>query len=126
MLSLDPIEGANAYRQVLDSIRQYLDEMEVPEPIIQEMIKTSSADIIWTDNLDETLERPPSLAEWEDANCGSVSKKDHDALSKLEGKRSKLTIEEQSLRDELKKKESRRGVCKFELLSSYRDKLSAP
>jgi hypothetical protein len=68
---LSPAEASTAYRQVLASIAAYLDEMEVPKPIIESMIGTSSDDIRWVESDGDGLERPPSIAEWEDAPCGS-------------------------------------------------------
>jgi hypothetical protein len=56
---------------VLERIAAYLDEMEVPKPIIESMVATSSGDIRWVDSTVDELNRPPSIAEWEDASCGS-------------------------------------------------------
>jgi hypothetical protein len=122
--ALGPTAGADAYRRVLNSIRQYMDEMEVPKPMIEAMVATSSADIKWVD--DDDLRRPPSLAEWEDATCGSFSIKDEKLLSDLRAKRSNLNPREQNLRDQLQNRQSQWGRCQIELLSSNRDKLSAP
>ncbi|MGB8401295.1 hypothetical protein [Bradyrhizobium sp.] len=123
--ALGPIEGANAYRGVLDSIRQYLDEMEVPKPMIEAMVATGSADIKWVD-ADDDLRRPPSLAEWEDATCGSFSIKDKNLLYDLRAKHSNLAQLEQNLRDQLQSRQSKWAQCRIELLSSNRDKLSVP
>jgi hypothetical protein len=43
----------------------YLDEMEIPRPMIDAMFATGSAEIQWVDYY--KVERPPSLSEWEDA-----------------------------------------------------------
>ncbi len=123
--ALGPTEGANAYRGALDSIRQYLDEMEVPKSMIEAMVATGSADIKWVD-ADDGLSRPPSLAEWEDATCGSFSIKDENLLSDLRAKHSNFAQREQNLRDQLQNRQSQWTQCRIELLSSNRDKLSAP
>ena len=68
---LSPVDASNTYRQVLGRIAAYLGEMEVPKPIIETMVATSSDDIRWVDGIDDKLDRPPSIAEWEDASCGS-------------------------------------------------------
>lgn len=123
--ALGPAVGANAYRGVLDSIRHYLDEMEVPRPMIEAMVATGSAEIKWVDAGDD-LKRPPSLAEWEDATCGNFSIKDENLLSDLRTKRPSLAQREQDLRDQLQNRKSQWTQCRIELLSSNRDKLSAP
>jgi hypothetical protein len=123
--ALDPPAAAEAYRRLLDSIRQYLDEMEVPKPMIEAMVATGSADIRWV-TIASDLSRPPSLAEWEDATCGTFSDKERTLLSQLQKRRSDATKREQSLRDKLQNKQSQRLRCQVELLSSRRDKLPPP
>lgn len=66
---LPPAEASTAYRQLLERIVGYLDEMEVPKSIGASMVGTGSGDIVWVK--DDGLERPPSIAEWEDASCGT-------------------------------------------------------
>jgi hypothetical protein len=68
---LPPAEASTAYRQVLGRIAGYLDEMEVPKSIVASMVATSSGDILWVNDFADGLEEPPSIAEWEDASCGS-------------------------------------------------------
>jgi len=123
--ALDPPAAAEAYRRMLDSVRQYLDEMEVPKPMIEAMVATGSADIRWV-TIASDLSRPPSLAEWEDATCGTFSDKERALLSQLREKRSNATKREQRLRDKLQNRQSQRIRCHVELLSSRRDKLPPP
>ena len=122
---LDPPAAAAAYRRVLNGIREYLDQMEVPMPMIEAMVATGSADIKWV-NADDDLERPPSLAEWEDASCGRVSVNDQNLLADLLARGSDLNEKEQNLRDQLHSKHSQWSRCKIELLSSSRDRLGPP
>jgi hypothetical protein len=69
--SLPPAKAAEVYRQVLERINIYLREMEVPASIIEQMTNTSSSAVTWIDaDKDVSLQRPPSIAEWEDAACG--------------------------------------------------------
>jgi hypothetical protein len=127
--TLGPTEWANAYREALDSIRQYLDEMEAPKPMIEAMVATGSADIKWVDADDDRLRRPPSLAEWEDATCGSFSSEDKSLLDDLDKKRrsdTPLTPREKNLLHQLSDKQSQWRDCQIELLSSNRDKLPPP
>jgi hypothetical protein len=56
---LPPADASTAYRRVLDRISAYLDEMEVPKPIIESMVATSSGDIRWVDFFDDGLDTPP-------------------------------------------------------------------
>jgi hypothetical protein len=67
--SQPPEEATKLYRRVLNDIESYLGEMEVPRPIIQAMVATSSSEIRWVDAIADQLSRPPSYAEWEDASC---------------------------------------------------------
>jgi hypothetical protein len=67
--TLPPIRASEVYRKVLSDVSQYLDEMEVPRPLIDAMIATASTEIRWVDAPEEKLERPPSFAEWMDARC---------------------------------------------------------
>jgi hypothetical protein len=64
-----PEEATRQYRRVLSEIENYLIEMEVPRPIVDTMLATSSSEIHWVDAVTEGLSRPPSYAEWEDASC---------------------------------------------------------
>jgi hypothetical protein len=70
---LAPTDASTVYRRVLEKTEAYLNEMEVPKPMIDSMVSISSSDILWVDDFAEGLGRPPSIAEWEDASCGSGS-----------------------------------------------------
>jgi hypothetical protein len=67
--SQSPEEATRLYRSVLYDITSYLEEMEVPRPIIEATVATSSSEIRWVDAIADHLSRPPSYAEWEDASC---------------------------------------------------------
>jgi hypothetical protein len=123
--ALDPPAAAEAYRLMLDSVRRYLDEMEVPKPMIEAMVATGSADMRWI-TVASDLSRPPSLAEWEDASCGTFSDQERAQLFQLRKKGSDATKKEQSLRDKLETGHSQMIKCQVELLSSRRDKLPPP
>ena len=68
--ALSPADASTAYRQLLERVTTYLEEMEVPKSIIETMVVTSSDDIHWVYAGTDKLGRPPSIAEWEDATCG--------------------------------------------------------
>jgi hypothetical protein len=96
-------DASAAYRRVLERIAAYLDEMEVPKPIIESMVATGSSDIHLVDAWDDQLDRPPSIAEWEGASCGS-DKLTPQQLAEFEQKR----------------------ICVSNLLSGHRDRLGPP
>ena len=92
-----PGQAATLYRQKLDNIMRYLDEMEVPKPVIDAMKTTGSADIRWVDDSAYGLERAPSFAEWVDASCGRISADEEKALLKLGARKSNLNTDEKLL-----------------------------
>ena len=107
---LAPADASTAYRRVLQSIAAYLDEMEVPKSIIESMIATGSSEIRWVNSRDDGLERPPSIAEWEDASCGShVNFDEVDTTSIAESK-----------------KYSEQIACVERLFSGHRARLAPP
>jgi hypothetical protein len=72
------------YRRMLENIVRYLDDMEVPKPLIDSMVATGSAEIRWVDSLDNRrLQRPPSFAEWIDASCGSFTDQEYNSMFDL-------------------------------------------
>jgi hypothetical protein len=121
--ALDATKATQAYRETLNSVRQYMDTMEVPKPLIETMIATGSADIKWVDGVDDGLERPPSLAEWEDATCGRLTSEEKKVLRK---NTKSMTPEELNLKSQLEIRDKKRITCKIVLLSRNRDKLSPP
>jgi hypothetical protein len=121
--ALDATKAAQAYREALNSIRQYMDTMEVPKPLIETMVATASADIKWVDAADDGLERPPSLAEWEDATCGRLTAEDKKVLRK---DTKSMTSQERNLKSQLEIRDRKRTGCKIDLLSRNKDKLPPP
>jgi hypothetical protein len=67
---MSPSNASTGYRREVDDIVAYLDEMEVPKSIVESMVNTSSDDLRWVGAVNEGLDRPYSIAEWEDATCG--------------------------------------------------------
>ena len=67
---LSPSSASSGYRREVEDIVGYLDEMEVPKSIVESMVNTSSDDLRWVGAVNEGLDRPYSIAEWEDATCG--------------------------------------------------------
>ena len=81
--ALAPSEASAVYRRMLDSVTRYLDEMEVPNPLIDSMVATGSAEIEWVDSK-RAFMRPPSFAEWFDASCRRSTRQESDPDKKLE------------------------------------------
>jgi hypothetical protein len=105
---LMPAEASTAYNRLLGEVGAYLTEMEVPKPIIESMVATSSGDILWVNWLHDGLEQPPSVAEWIDASCGS------DVNSTEE------------FTPEVWAKETKHAFCTRNLRASYRGRLAPP
>jgi hypothetical protein len=123
-----PAEAGRVYRRVLDDIARYMEEMEVPRPMIDAMVTTSSSEIRWVDAKDN-LERPPSFAEWEDALCGSFTEQEYETLIDLGAKSEtgqQLTPDEALLRKLLQEKQDKKIYCQRDLHYSRVDQLSPP
>jgi len=58
---LSPADAEKEYTKMLTSIGDFLEEMEVPKPIIETMTATGSAEITWIQ--DQSDNRPPGLTE---------------------------------------------------------------
>ena len=115
--SLDLKETAEAYGWILNFTRQYLNEMDVPNSVIEAMMATDFEELKWIDADREGLTRSPSFAELVDANCGILSEKDKELLSRRFS--SPKTPEELIVAHRLR-------LCPTELLSRQRDKLLPP
>jgi hypothetical protein len=124
--SLAPADASAVYRRVLDNIALYLDEMEAPKPIIESTMATGSAEIRWVDSSKDGLERPPSIAEWEDASCGSSTASEEETYLNLMAKGSQRSQQEQLLFRLLNEKSQEKSRCRYALISGQRDRLALP
>jgi len=118
--TLPPSEAANAYKQMLDRIVTYLDEMETPRPLIDAMVSTSAADIRWFDMepIGEAPTRAPSFSEWVDASCGRFSTQEYQRMMRLDAKQLQQSSSYQRYQKKI--------ACENELISSNRDRLPRP
>jgi hypothetical protein len=123
--ALPAAEASNVYRKILGSITAYLDEMEVPRPMIDAMVGTSSSEIRQVDSDTDGVTRPPSIAEWEDTSCGSFTSEEQSAFNKLVDKNPK-SPQEQLFYKLLAEKVSKYVTCKDFLLTAQRDRLAPP
>src|ERR1700730_12313618 len=97
--ALAPAEAAQAYRRMLDGIVRYLEEMETPNPLIEAMVSTSSAEIHWFE-IETSGQRAPSFAEWVDASCGQFTTQESEKMIQLDvipGSQRKLSQTEEFL-----------------------------
>lgn len=123
--ALAPADAALAYAQVLDRVSHYLEEMEVPRPIIEKMISTGSGDIEWID--EDRANRPPGFTEWQDASCGHFTSQEQEAWGELMLKgNDNLSKYEKLAYDDLTKKMSAKWICDSALVRRNRQKLPAP
>ena len=101
----------------------------MPKPMMDAMVSTSSSEIRWVDSdKDRFLKRPPSIAEWEDAWCGSFTREEWDAYSALAVKQvdRRLSPQEQMFLKLLADKLDKHNSCISLLLSAQRDRLASP
>jgi formylglycine-generating enzyme required for sulfatase activity len=106
-------------------ITVYLDDMEVPKPMVDVMVSTSSSEIRWIDSDTDGLRRPPSIAEWEDASCGSFTSEERNAFYKLAVKTNRSS-QEQLLVTMLQEKLEKDGRCRTSLLDAQRGRVPSP
>jgi len=123
--ALPSAEASTAYRRILGIVTAYLEEMEVPTPMIDAMVSTGSSEIEWVDSETTGLRRPASIAEWEDASCGSFTSEERSAWSALAVKKNKSS-QEQRFEKMLFEKLIKDGSCRSALLNSQRDRLAFP
>jgi len=124
--ALSPGEASLVYRRLLENIAVYLDEMEVPKSMVESMVATGSAEIRWVDYSNDSLQRPPSMAEWEDASCGSFPQVEEETMLSLMTKGSNRSRQEEMLFKLLFGKSNAKSNCKNTLISSQRDRLVPP
>jgi hypothetical protein len=121
---LSPVDASTKYRQMLDMVATYLNEMEVPGSIVELMVVTGSSDIRWVNHDDNDLRAPPSIAEWVDASCGTFFngwRPQLELLARAKG----ITIGE--VRANLTQEDVLNlGGCEEVLLSNHRDRLAPP
>lgn len=121
--ALKAMDATQAYNDGLSMVRAYLKDMEVSDQLIDKMVNTSSAKISWV-NVDRTFEKPPSIAEWEDANCPPLSDGEEGLISSILHKPSgNRTPSEKKGLSELT---DRKVTCPAVLLSRSRDSLAPP
>lgn len=105
--------AATVYREMLAVIAGYLKDMEVPNSVIDAMFETAPSDLRWVEAVGDPLERPPSIAEWEDASCPG------DTIQNMYRK-----FGEPSKQQRLDG--NNKGNCDARLLNEHRSRLTPP
>jgi hypothetical protein len=106
--------------------------MEVPRPLVDTVVATSSADIRWVEVSadDNQLEYPPSFIEWVDANCGSLTSEEQktqlELMTRKEFKNEILSKTEEMLLKALSDKLTKHVNCRLALVRTRRDALVSP
>jgi hypothetical protein len=72
---MPPDQASVVYNAMLDRVKAYMNEMEVPRSITEKMLSTSSGNVFMVSWLRDSLYTPPSVSEWIGANCGKVEYK---------------------------------------------------
>jgi hypothetical protein len=101
---------------------------QVPKQMIESMVATGSAEIRWVDAIEDKLERPPSIAEWEDASCGTFTGQENNTMLHLRVRRlaQPLSQEESLFLNLLLEKLQKKVQCEGALISSHRERLAPP
>jgi hypothetical protein len=121
---LPPHEASALYRQWLTATKEYMIEMEAPSVVIDTMIQTSSADMVFVSHEKYGLEAPPSIAEWVKSSCGAVTVEDDQLWTQMGSakRRGLLGLAEHEKFKALDQHVLAAQVCKGALLSSHRMK----
>jgi hypothetical protein len=132
-----PVEASTKYRQILNDVVDYLNEMEAPKSIIETVVNTSSGEIRWVDAVLDGLDRSPSVAEWVDATCGKGDPWEEilrQGKSHMQDMRRRNdfsdALKEDNLsdqqRDALIERYFQKRECRFLLFAKYRYKPNIP
>jgi len=123
--SLNPNEASTRYRAVISEITRYLDEMEIPQPIRDTMLSTSSEDIKWVETEKHDLKRPRSVSEWLRASCKEITPEEESVYNYLVDKQVG-TKSEIMLYRLLKQKHYKQFSCEIDLIEDHRSRLPPP
>jgi hypothetical protein len=128
--ALPAADASTFYNRALREITRYLEEMEVPRPLIDTMFATSSSEFQWVEEVDGgPLEYPPSFIEWVDASCGSLTSHERKTQRELftrSALQEPLTVTEVMLEKMLTEKLTKHINCRLTLVRARRDALAAP
>jgi hypothetical protein len=113
---LSATEAQKELVQMYEGIRSYLEKMDIPEHIINEMFNTGSDEIAYLDwDSAKSMESVPFFNEWVGANCSRLTTEEERDYSRLlskkrEGK-STLTKSENSYLNYLEERKEKFNKC---------------
>jgi hypothetical protein len=118
---LSATEAQKEHVQMFERIRSYLENMDVPENIINKMFNTGSDEITYLDwDSAKSMESVPFFDQWVGASCSRITNEEEmdysRLLSKKREKRSTLTKLEKSYLDYLKERKEKFNKCLREKL----------
>lgn len=113
---LSATEAQKEHVQMYERIRSYLENMDVPEHIINKMFNTGSDKITYLDwDSAKSMESVPFFDEWVGANCLRLTSEEERDYSRLLAKKweeqSTLTKSEKSYLNYLKEKKEKFNKC---------------
>ena len=127
--NLPPEQASILYRALLADIATYLSDMEVPQKIIDLMSDTASNDIKWLNSLEaKSMLEPLSIAEWDAATCGAMTKQEDEQVSELfkKGAERRLSNQDQAVLDANLAKAGRIELCGQGKKARFRDAMALP
>jgi hypothetical protein len=82
---MPPDRASVLYRELLENIARYLNEMGVPRKYIDLMSNTASSDMYWLDASrdDDAIDVSPSTAEWLAVSCGAMTKQERETQMEI-------------------------------------------
>lgn len=113
---LSATEAQKELVQMYEGIRSYLEKMDIPEHIINEMFNTGSDEIAYLDwDSAKSMESVPFFNEWVGANCSRLTTEEERDYSRLLSKKrdgkSTLTKSENSYLNYLEERKEKFNKC---------------
>ena len=113
---LSAAEAQKEYVQIYERIRSYLENMDVPENIINKMFNTGSDEITYLDwDSAKSMESVPFFDEWVGAHCSRLTTEEERDYSRLQSKKweekSTLTKLENSYLNYLEERKEKFNKC---------------
>jgi hypothetical protein len=111
-------------------MKVYGDAMEIPRPIMDKMLGTSSGELEMVSTTETPdLGRSPSFGEWADTKCGRITQAENEAIRSLTERQARgyqlYPVEIQAL-EQLQDKQSQHALCQTGLRMRAVDALPAP
>jgi len=120
-------EAEHKYLEMANVVRDYLEDMNIPNHVIESMFNQSSNSILYLDSSNlKKLRKVPFFDEWVIANCGAFTVEEEDKIYELWQKEfyeGNLLKEEKLYLSHLRKKRKDHYQCQNRLLFDSQKKL---